>query len=167
MTQDNLKEFYIEQLRELYSAEMQLQEGLSNMAQVATSPQLRKAFLDHLVESRDHIRRIEILCQEMKCAPQHVPCKAMAVLIQDGEELVKGDLGPSVLDAGLIAAAQRIEHYEIAGYGALQKYALLLGDNNAASILQATLNEEYDADNRLDKLLLSLSSELLKSIGSE
>jgi ferritin-like metal-binding protein YciE len=155
MKLDSLSKLYVEQLKDIYSAENQLVAALPKMAKAASSADLRKAFQDHLQQTKTHVQRIEEIFQELNYSPNGPKCKAMAGLIEEGEELLKDDdVEPDVLDAALIAAAQRIEHYEIAAYGTVRTYAKQLGHMGAVKTLQATLDEEYDTDDKLSELAL-------------
>jgi len=161
MKLNNLKKLYVEQLKDLYSAENQLTEALPKMAKAATSPSLQQAFRDHLDETQGHIQRIEEIFKDLDYSPRGTKCKAMAGLIEEGEELIQEEGDPDVINAGLIAAAQRVEHYEIAGYGTVHKYATMLNESNAAKLLQTTLDEEYNADNKLDQLANEINVEAM------
>jgi ferritin-like metal-binding protein YciE len=152
MKLESLKDLYLEQLRDLYSAENQLVEALPKMAEKATSPDLRKAFNDHLRQTEEHVRRLERIFQDLQESPKGNTCEGMKGLIKEGEEMIHMRGEPSVLDAGLIAAAQRVEHYEIAGYGTVRTYAELLGKGEHVSLLERTLQEEEDTDERLTEL---------------
>lgn len=166
MKLDNLKKLYVEQLKDIYSAESQLVEALPKMAEAAHSPQLKRAFQGHLAETRTHVKRIEEIFQELEYSPRGQRCVAMEGLIKEGESMMKSDGDPDVIDAGLIAAAQRVEHYEIASYGTARKYAEMLGYTHAGNVLQQTLNEEYDADNKLDKIALNVNVEAMAEYSS-
>lgn len=156
MKLDSLNKLYIEQLKDIYSAENQLVRALPKMAKAAASPDLQKAFQQHLEQTKGHVQRIEQIFGELDYSPNGPKCKAMEGLIEEGEELIKEkDADPDVLDAGLIAAAQRVEHYEIAAYGTVRTYAEQLGYDDAAALLQETLDEEYDTDDKLSELAVS------------
>lgn len=156
MKLDSLNKLYIEQLKDIYSAENQLVEALPKMAKAATSSDLQQAFKEHLEETKGHVKRIEQIFETLEYSPNGPKCKAMEGLIEEGEELIQeDDADPDVLDAGLIAAAQRVEHYEIAAYGTVHTYAEQLGYDDAAELLQETLDEEYDADDKLSELAVN------------
>ncbi len=161
MKLDSLKKLYIEQLKDLYSAENQLTEALPKMAKAASSTKLQQAFQAHLGETKTHVQRIEQIFEGLDYSARGVKCEAMAGLIKEGEGLLEEDGEAEVIDAGLIAAAQCVEHYEIASYGTVHKYATMLGYTDAADLLKKTLNEEYDADNKLDKLALEINVEAM------
>src|SRR5438270_848683 len=123
----NLHELFIDQLRDVHSAERQLVKALPRMAKAATTPAIRKAFQDHLAVTREQVERLEAVFEQVGARPSRKRCAAMEGLVQEGEELIEQSPPPEVLDAGLIAAAQRVEHYEIAAYGTLRSYAMTLG----------------------------------------
>jgi len=154
MTSGNFQKLYIDQLKDLYSAEKQLTEALPKMAKAASTPSLQQAFMMHLEETKEHVQRIEQIFTGLDGSPRGKKCKAMEGLIEEGAELLeeKDKWEPEVLDAGLIAAAQRVEHYEIAAYGTARTFAEQLGDAQAITLLQQTLDEEYAADEKLTKL---------------
>ena len=152
MNVDSLDKLYLEQLRDVYDAENQLVRALPKMAQAASAPELRAAFEDHLEKTRGHVRRLDQIFQTLGEPPKGKPCKAMLGLIEEGEEMLQDDSEPAVRDAGLIAAAQKVEHYEIASYGTLRTFAEFRGDKRAAEVLQETLDEEYDADKTLTQV---------------
>lgn len=152
MQLNTLKDLYIEQLRDLYSAETQLVEALPKMAQAATSADLKKAFQGHLDETKHQKQRLEKIFSELGATPQGETCEAMKGLIKEGEEIIKTPAQAAVKDAALIAAAQRVEHYEMAGYGTVRTFANELGYDSAKSLLQQTLDEEGDANKKLNSI---------------
>jgi ferritin-like metal-binding protein YciE len=156
MKLDSLKKLYIEELRDLYSAENQLVKALPKMAKAASSPKLQNAFRAHLEQTKNQVTRLETIFEKLEKSPKGKTCKAMQGLIEEGEELLKEDAAPEILDAALIAAAQRVEHYEIAGYGTVRTFARLLNDTEAARLLQETLDEEGQTDEKLTQLAESL-----------
>ncbi len=156
MKLDSLKKLYIEELRDLYSAENQLLKALPKMAKAASAPKLQQAFQSHLEETKNQVTRLQTIFEKLEKSPRGKTCKAMEGLIEEGAELLKEDAEPQILDAALIAAAQRVEHYEIAGYGTVRTYAKLLNDTEAARLLQETLDEEGGADEKLTQLAESL-----------
>jgi ferritin-like metal-binding protein YciE len=149
MKTDSLHKLYLEQLRDLYDAEHQLIEALPKMARASVSSELRSAFEDHLEQTKKHARRIEAIFEAMGQKAKGKKCKAMEGLVKEGAEVIKEDMEDGVKDAALIAAAQRVEHYEMAGYGCVRTYASLLGDQEASAILEKTLQEEKEADETL------------------
>lgn len=148
----DLKELFEHQLKDLYSAESQLIKALPKMAKNANDKKLKDAFEAHLEETKEHKERLNEICKELGIKPTGETCKAMKGLIEEAEDFLKEDASEEVRDAGLIADAQRVEHYEISGYGTVVRYAKELGHKDIAKKLQKTLDEEYDADNKLDKL---------------
>jgi ferritin-like metal-binding protein YciE len=151
MKQDGFHKLYIEELKDLYSAETQLTKALPKMAKAASSDELRQAMEQHLKETEGHVQRLEKIFEKLERSPRGKRCKGMAGLIEEGNELLKekDDLEAEVLDAGLIAAAQRVEHYEIAAYGTARTFAQRLGHQEVAQLLQQTLDEEYATDKKL------------------
>jgi ferritin-like metal-binding protein YciE len=142
----------VEELKDLYSAENQITKALPKMIKAASHNELRQAFTRHLQETEVHVQRIEQVCDELGVSPKGKKCVGMEGLLKEGSELIKEKSEPDVLDAGLIAAAQRVEHYEIAGYGCLRTYARQLGYQSQAELLQATLDEEGNADKVLTEI---------------
>ena len=151
MKLESLQDLYVDELKDLYSAENQLLKAIPKMAKAASAPELRTAFEDHLEETRGQVRRLEQIFKQLDASPKGKKCKAMEGLIEEGKE-VMDEAQPPVLDAALIAAAQRVEHYEMAGYGCVRAFARLLGYDNAAELLQETLDEEGAADKKLTEL---------------
>lgn len=152
MALNSLHDLYVEELKDLYNAENQLLKALPKMAKAASSPELKQAFEEHLEVTRGQVTRLDRIFEGLEESPKGKKCKAMEGLIEEGSEIIaeKGD--SSVKDAALIAAAQRVEHYEIAGYGCVRTFANLLGYEDAAALLQETLDEEGDADKSLTEL---------------
>ncbi|MCY2966592.1 MAG: ferritin-like domain-containing protein [Planctomycetota bacterium] len=147
---------YVEELRDLYNAEHQILKALPKMAKAASAPQLAKAFTDHLAETKVHVERLDTIFEKLDANPKGKVCKAMEGLLEEGKEVMSEEAEPSVMDAALIAAAQRVEHYEMAGYGCVRTFARLLGEDAAADLLQTTLDEEGAADKKLTKLAESV-----------
>lgn len=152
-----LHELFIDQLRDLYSAENQLTKALPEMAEAAHDPVLKKGFENHLVETKGHVARLEQIFKEMDEDPKGKTCKAMQGLIKEGKETINENATPEVMDAALIAAAQRVEHYEIAGYGVVRTYANLMGHGETAALLQSTLDEEARTDQKLTQVAETLN----------
>jgi ferritin-like metal-binding protein YciE len=152
MKLESLKDLYLEQLRDLYSAETQIVDALPKMAEAASSPDLRKGFNDHLRQTEEHVRRLEQIFRDLDESPKGQTCEGMKGLLKEGSEMMKMRGEPSVVDAGLIAAAQRVEHYEMAGYGTVRTYAEMLGKTQHVSLLERTLQEEQQTDERLTEL---------------
>jgi len=149
----NLDDLLEDQLKDLYNAEGQLLKALPKMAKAANEPELKQAFERHTEETREHINRLEQVFEAIGAKPKGKTCLAMKGLIEEAQEVLQEDAEPAVRDAALIAAAQRVEHYEIAGYGTVRTYAKTLGHDDAAKLLQKTLDEE----GRTDKMLTQLA----------
>lgn len=145
----DLQDLYVEQLRDLYSAETQLLEALPKMEAAATAPELKQGFATHLEETRIQVQRLETIFQDLGQQPGGHTCKAMEGLVAEGSDMIKEKANPAVKDAGLIAAAQRVEHYEIAGYGTVATYAKVLGHHQHLELLRLTENEEKATDHKL------------------
>jgi ferritin-like metal-binding protein YciE len=152
MKLESLKDLYLEQLKDLYSAETQLVDALPKMAERATSPDLKKGFQDHLRQTQEHVSRLEQIFRDLGDVPKGHTCEGMKGLIKEGEEMIKMQGDDKVIDAGLIAAAQRVEHYEIAGYGTVRTYAEMLGHSQHVTLLERTLQEEEMTDEKLSQL---------------
>ena len=148
----NLEELFEHQLKDLYSAEDQLTKALPKMAKKAKDEKLKKAIEDHLEETKEQKNRLEEICEELDIDPKGETCKAMEGLIKEAEDFMDEVDDDDVLNAGMIAEAQRVEHYEISGYGTAVRYAKELGHKDIANKLQKTLDEEYNADKKLNDL---------------
>jgi ferritin-like metal-binding protein YciE len=152
MKLDTLKTLYIDELRDLYNAENQLLKALPKMAKGASSGDLKDAFEKHLEQTKSHVERLEEVFQDIGETPKGKTCKAMKGLIEEGSEILKEDGEESVIDAGIIVAAQKVEHYEIASYGSVRTFAQLLGKDRSAELLQTTLDEESETNETLNQL---------------
>ena len=152
MKLETLRDLYVEQLNDLYSAENQLVQALPKMAKAASNTQLQNAFQSHLTQTKEHVRRLEQIFSQLGVKPKNQTCKGMEGLIKEGDEMIKMKGEPAAIDAGLIAVAQRVEHYEIAGYGCVRTYAAQLGEKQGATLLQQTLGEEGETDKKLTQL---------------
>jgi ferritin-like metal-binding protein YciE len=152
MKLDSLQALYVEELRDLYNAENQLLKALPKMAKGASAPELKQAFEEHLEQTKEHIERLEEIFEKLDKKPTGKTCHGMKGLIEEGSEILEEEGDDSVLDAGIIAAAQKVEHYEIASYGTVRTFAEMLGEDGAAGLLQQTLNEEGETDQRLTEL---------------
>ena len=156
MAQQNkdLEKLFVEQLKDIYSAETQLVSALPKMAKAASTPELQQAFNMHLDETRNHVQRLEQLFDGINSSPRGKKCKGMEGLIEEGNELIqeKAQYDAATLDAGLIAAAQKVEHYEISSYGTVRSFAEQLGRQDAIKLLNQTLDEEYAADRKLTSI---------------
>lgn len=148
----DLRELFEHQLKDLYSAENQLVKALPKMAERAKDKPLIKAFENHLKETENHVSRLEEICEELGISPKGETCKAMKGLISEAEEFIAEVDDDDVANAGIIAEAQRVEHYEISAYGTADRYAQELGLDSIAEKLQKTLDEEYHADEKLNDL---------------
>jgi ferritin-like metal-binding protein YciE len=156
---NTLHDVYVEQLKDLYSAETQLIKALPKMAKAAASPELAKGFEKHLEQTKGHAERLEKIFKGLDEKPTGKKCKAMEGLIKEGAETIEEDASPAAKDALLIAAAQRVEHYEIAGYGSVKTYANLLGESEAVRLLKETLQEEVETDEKLTEVAESINVE--------
>jgi len=159
MKLDSLRTLWIEEMRDLYNAENQLLKALPKMAKRASTPELKEAFESHLEETQTHVERLEEIFAKLGKKPSGKTCKVMKGLVEEGSEMLKEDGPDSVIDAGIIAAAQRVEHYEMAGYGAARTFASLLGEDDAEELLQTTLDEEGAADEKLTEIAESIVNE--------
>jgi ferritin-like metal-binding protein YciE len=151
-TFDSLDDLFLHQLQDLYDAEKRLTKALPKMADAAHDPQLKAAFTSHLKETETQVKRLEEAFSKLGVEPERETCPAMKGLIEEGEEMINAKGNDDVRDAALIASAQRIEHYEMAGYGCARNFAQRLGHDNIAQLLQETLNEEGDADHKLSRI---------------
>jgi ferritin-like metal-binding protein YciE len=149
---ESLRDLFIDELKDLYSAENQILKALPKMIKKAASRELKSGFEQHLKETQVHVERLEKIFQELDASPRGKKCKGMEGVIADGKELMEEDAEPEVMDAGLIGAAQHVEHYEIAGYGCVRTYAELLGHSKFVDLLQQTLDEEKATDEKLTQL---------------
>jgi ferritin-like metal-binding protein YciE len=155
MELQTLKDLYIHELRDLHSAEKQIIRALPKMAKAAANAELAAGFNQHLEETKEHVSRLETILKNQNQSTRGVKCKGMEGLLAEGAEMMEAEADEEVRDAGLIAAAQRVEHYEISGYGTARTYAALLGDKASVKLLQQTLDEEAATDERLTKLATS------------
>jgi ferritin-like metal-binding protein YciE len=159
-----LHELFEDQIKDLYSAENQILKALPKMAKKSTNAQLRTAFERHLEETRGHVARLEQIAEELDFTPKGKKCKGAEGLIEEGKDVIEEFEGET-LDAGLIGAAQRVEHYEIAGYGTARTHAELLGYKKAARLLQQTLDEEERTDKKLTQIAESVvNAEALQEV---
>jgi ferritin-like metal-binding protein YciE len=149
---DSLRKLYIDQLQQLHSAETQITEALPKMIQAATEPQLKNALQTHLQETRGHVARLEQILNQATGSVDSKKSKGIAALISEGEDVIKDAVDQSVRDAGIIAAAQKVEHYEMAAYGTVRTFAEILGNDAQAALLDQTLEEEKHADSVLTEI---------------
>lgn len=163
---ESLRELLISELSDLHSAEKQLVAALPKMAKAASSDNLRAAFEDHLEETKGHVDRLDQIFEELGEKPKRKKCKAMEGLVEEGKEVIDEDGAPEVKDAALIGAAQRVEHYEMAGYGTARAMAETLSLASIAELLQLTLDEEGAADKKLNDLALNEINEGALAVGA-
>ncbi len=167
MEMETLKDLYIHELKDLYSAETQILKALPKMAKAASNRQLSAAFRAHLEQTKMHAKRLENLLTGIGESTRGPKCQGMEGLLKEGDEIISEDADEEVRDAGLIAAAQRVEHYEIAGYGCARAYAELLGDKKGAKLLTTTINEEGATDHKLTRLAKSVINVKAKAAPSK
>jgi ferritin-like metal-binding protein YciE len=156
MELETLRDLYIHELKDLYSAENQIIKALPKMVKAAANKELAAGFKQHLNQTKEHVARLEKILESHDESTRGPKCEGMEGLLKEGDEMIKEDAEDEVRDAGLIAAAQRVEHYEMAAYGCARTYAQLLGDPDGAQLLQTTLTEESDTDKKLTKLATSV-----------
>lgn len=159
MKDGTLRELLVEQLKDMYNMESQLVKALPKMADAANSGDLSSAFEEHLEQTRGHVQRLEQAFDEMGVAAKGKKCVGMEGIIGEGKEMLEEDLAPDTLDAGIIGAAQKVEHYEIAAYGTARTHAQLLGLDRVAELLEQTLEEEKETDGRLSELAQEINAE--------
>jgi ferritin-like metal-binding protein YciE len=156
MALQTLEDLFLHDLKDLYNAEQQIIRALPRMAKKASSPELRRAFEMHLKQTEVQVQRLERVFETIDEKAKGKTCKGMQGLIEEGKEIMSEDIEDDVLDAALIAAAQKVEHYEIAAYGTARAYAEMMGNREAAKLLQQTLDEEGETDKKLTKLAESI-----------
>jgi len=166
MPNDNLKKLYVDELKHLYSAEKQLVKALPKMAKAASSEKLRKGFEEHLEQTKGHVERLEEIFRSLDESPKGKKCVGMEGLIKEGSEVIGEDFEDAVMDAALIGAAQRVEHYEIAAYGTVCEFAKILDEPKHASLLGETLSEEKETDQNLTDLSGEINTQAVEE-GSE
>jgi ferritin-like metal-binding protein YciE len=164
MADETLKDLYIDELKDLYSAENQLVKALPKMAKAATSPDLKAGFEEHLEQTKGHVQRLETIFEKLGESPKGKKCKGMEGLIEEGSEAIEEYEG-ELLDAALVGAAQRVEHYEMAGYGTVIAFAEELGESEHVSFLSKTLEEEKKTDEKLSELAEEINSQANKGAG--
>src|ERR1700685_1230508 len=162
MQKDSLRALYIDELRDLYNVETQLVKALPKMAKAASNDQLREAFEDHLRQTSEHVSRLEQIFELLDEKPSGKKCLGMEGLVKEGSETMGEDYSEAVMDSAIIGAAQRVEHYEMAGYGTVRALAELLGENAHVSLLEQTLVEEKQADEKLTELAGEMPPKALK-----
>jgi ferritin-like metal-binding protein YciE len=159
MPQDDLKQLYIDELKDLHNAESQLVKALPKMAKAASSEELRSGFEEHLEQTKGHVQRLEQIFEMLGESPKGKKCKGMEGLIEEGSEMIEEDFEGAVKDAGLIGAAQRVEHYEIAAYGTAKALAQTLSEEEHVELLEQTLQEEKETDEKLTQLSEEINSQ--------
>ena len=164
MSLDSLDKLFLEELKDVYNAEKQILRALPKMAKAAESPELQQAFTTHQKETEGHVQRLEQIFKELGQTPRGKKCKGMEGLLEEGKEVLEEDGEPAVIDAALIASAQRVEHYEMAAYGTVRTYAELLDEPKHASLLEETLQEEKDTDQKLTKLSKKINLDANESV---
>lgn len=167
MPATSLRELYVKELQDLYDAENQLIKALPKMAEASNSEELRSGFEEHLEQTKSHAQRLEQIFEKLGEDPKGEKCKGMEGLIKEGSKVIDEEMPEPVKDAALIAAAQRVEHYEIAGYGTVRTFAELLGEEDAVSLLEETLEEEKETDEKLTELSETINEEAESESGEE
>jgi ferritin-like metal-binding protein YciE len=161
---DNLQKLYVEELRDLHSAERQIIQALPKMIKASSSPDLKAALQEHLDVTKEQLARLDQIFEALGKKGTGKKCKGMEGILEEGKEILEEDMTPELLDAAIIAAAQHVEHYEMAGYGTARTHAQLLGDTAAVKLLQTTLDEEGDADKKLTQLAERVNVEAEASV---
>ena len=159
MSEEGLKELYVEELKDIYNAENQLVKALPKLAKAAASDELRQGFEEHLEQTKEHVARLEQIFEALEESPKGKKCAGMEGLVEEGSEVLKEGLEGAVLDAALIGAAQRVEHYEIAAYGTVIAFAQTLGESDQAALLEETLSEEKETDEKLTELAKQINEQ--------
>jgi ferritin-like metal-binding protein YciE len=167
MKASTLKDVYVDELRDLYNAEQQLIKALPKMAKAATSEDLRQGFEEHLEQTKGHAGRLEQIFQTLGESIKGKKCKGMEGIVAEGAEVLSEDYEGATMDAAIISAAQRVEHYEIAAYGSVHAYATILDETEAADLLERTLNEEKETDQKLTDLSESINEEAHQTSGQD
>ena len=156
-----MKDLYLNELRDIYNAETQLVKALPKMAEASTFPKLREGFEEHLRQTQNHVQRLEQIFTSLGEKAKGETCQGMKGLVKEGEEMVSGDFEGAIKDAGIIGAAQRVEHYEIAAYGTARELAQLLGLSEHVTLLEQTLEEEKETDKKLTTLAMDVNRQAL------
>jgi ferritin-like metal-binding protein YciE len=167
MKHNALKDLYIDELKDIYDAENRLVKALPKLAKAATSDDLRAGFEAHLEQTRGHVERLKEIFEGLGEKPTGKKCAGMMGLVKEGEEIMDEDFEGEVMDAALISAAQRVEHYEIAAYGCVAAWAELLGEEEAQALLEQTLQEEKDTDQKLTELSEQINVEATSESGED
>lgn len=167
MRKDSLRQLYVDELKDLYSAETQLVKALPKMAKASSNAELRQAFEEHLRQTSEQVSRLEQIFEALEEKPTGKKCLGMEGLVKEGAETMQEKYGEAVMDAAIIGAAQRVEHYEIAAYGTVLAFAELLGEEQHVSLIEQTLNEEKQADEKLTELAENINSEASEGVEQE
>lgn len=167
MQKESLRELYIDELKDLYSAETQLVKALPKLAKAATNDDLRQGFEEHLRQTSEHVSRLEEIFESLGEKPTGKKCLGMEGLVKEGAETMEEDYEGDLMDAALIGAAQRVEHYEIAGYGTVRAFAEVLGETEHVSLLEQTLEEEKETDEKLTELAEQINSQAEGTDGTD
>jgi ferritin-like metal-binding protein YciE len=165
MPKDSLRQLYIDELKDLYNAETQLVKALPKMAKASSNAQLRQGFEEHLRQTSEHVSRLERIFELLEEKPTGKKCMGMEGLVKEGAETMQEKYSDEVMDAALIGAAQRVEHYEIAGYGTVRAFAELLGENEHVSLIDQTLEEEKETDAKLTQLAEEINAQAEQAEG--
>jgi|SRR5579872_1005936 len=166
MKVEKIDDLFLAQIKDIYDAEKQLVKAIPKMAKASSSEELRQGFQEHLEQTKGHVSRLEQIFDQLGQKASGTKCKGMAGLIEEGEEIVEEVEQSPLRDAGLIAAAQKVEHYEIASYGTLRTFAQMLGHRQAERLLEQTLEEEKETDQKLTELAESMVNEEAAQTGS-
>lgn len=167
MSNEGLKELYVDELRDLYSAENQLVKALPKMAKAADSDELRQGFEEHLEQTKGQVQRLETIFKSLNESPKAKRCMGMEGLVKEGGEVMKEGFEGALMDAALIGSAQRVEHYEIAAYGTACEFAQILGESEHASLLNETLQEEKETDEKLTELAKGINLQANEDVEQE
>jgi ferritin-like metal-binding protein YciE len=164
MQKESLRQLYIDELKDLYSAETQMVKALPKMAKASSNAELRQGFEDHLRQTSEHVSRLEQIFEMLEEKPTGKKCLGMEGLIKESSETMRESYADALMDAALIGAAQRVEHYEIAGYGTVRAFADLLGQSEHVSLIEQTLQEEKQTDDKLTQLAERINSEASQAV---
>jgi len=164
MQKDSLRELYVDELRDLYNAETQLVKALPKMAKASSNAELRQGFEEHLRQTSEHVSRLEQIFDMLGEKPTGRKCLGMEGLVKEGAETMQQDYEDAVMDAAIIGAAQRVEHYEIAGYGTVRAFAELMGESEHVSLIEQTLRQEKETDNQLSQLAREINAQAVPGL---
>jgi ferritin-like metal-binding protein YciE len=167
MPNESLRQLYVDELRDLYNAETQLTKALPKMAKASSNDELRQAFEEHLRQTSEQVSRLEQIFEMLGEKPTGKKCLGMEGLVKEGAETMKDDYEDAIMDAAIIGAAQRVEHYEIAGYGTVREFAEILGEDEHVSLLEQTLEEEKETDEKLTQIAEEINSQAQEESAGE